>query len=177
MSDPSNYIMASREGLYVVNRTAWRRVADGYFFGVTVRGSEIYCFKTVAKIEANLNSYSGQIVRYERKGDGTLGGPEILVGGLHHNCHQVDFFDGKFYVVDTGHQRILVYDEDWRCVETHQLLPEAEHRGPKDVFPSTPLSAKSRAFQPKSQMLVLNSVITNALLFRRQYFLNTDLIY
>src|SRR5262249_10132962 len=112
MGDIPNYIMASRQGLYVVNRMSWRLVTEGYFFGVTTRGPEIYCFKTVTKKIGELNPSSGQIVRYTWHG-GTLIGPEILVEGLHHNCHQVDFFNGKFYVVDTRHQRILVYEEQW----------------------------------------------------------------
>jgi len=95
------------------------------FFGVTTLGPEIYCFKTVTKEIGELNPNSGQIVRY-RWHDKTLIGPDILVEGLHHNCHQVYFFKGKFYVVDTQHQRILVSQEQWRGCELHQILAEAE---------------------------------------------------
>lgn len=125
MADCPDYIVASREGLYIVNHQEWRRVADGYFFGITVRGSEIFCFKTTSRKPRDTKPNTGQIVRYRRMPDSTLAGPEILVDGLDYNCHQVDFFDGSFYVVDTRGQRLVEFDERWRVAAIHQILPPA----------------------------------------------------
>lgn len=124
-ADYADYIVASREGLYVVNRAGWRRVAEGYFFGVTVRGSHVYCFRTVSRAVAQAQPRSGQIVRYRCTPDGPFLGEEVLVDRLDHNCHQVDFFDGSFYVVDTRGQRLLEFDEDWQRAKIHQILPPA----------------------------------------------------
>jgi hypothetical protein len=120
-----DYIVASREGLYIVNHQEWRRVADGYFFGVTVRGSEVFCFKTTSRTPRETKPGTGQIVRYQRMPDSTFSEPAILVDGLDYNCHQVDFFDGSFYVVDTRGQRLLEFDEQWRVAAIHQILPPA----------------------------------------------------
>lgn len=129
-SDGPDYIVASREGLYLVNHVRWRRVADGCFFGVTVQGPDVYCFKTVSREAATLNPLSGQIVRYRSSAGGAFSGPEVLVQGLDHNCHQIDFFDGSFYVVDTRGQSLIEFDDSWRCANVHRLLPPAEEGGP-----------------------------------------------
>lgn len=128
MSAGHDYIMASREGLYIIHREACRRIADGYFFGVTVKGDEIYCFKTVSLEEAATATNSGCIVRYEYR-NGMLSRPEVVIAGLHHNCHQVDFFDGAFFVVDTGNNRILEFGSDWTLKKEHQILPPAPRKG------------------------------------------------
>jgi hypothetical protein len=124
--DGPDYIVASREGLYVVDHAGWRCVADGCFFGVTVLGPHVYCFKTVPREVAANEPRSGQIVRYRCLPTGAFWGPEVLVRGLDHNCHQIDFFDGSFYVVDTRGQCLIELDDDWRCVRIHQILPPAE---------------------------------------------------
>jgi hypothetical protein len=124
--------MASREGLYIVNRKQWRRVADGHFFGVTVKGSGIYCFKTVTCAEAKADVNSGTIVRYEHK-NGRLTEPETLVEGIDYNCHQIDFFDGAFFVVDTNNQCILEFDAQWRRSKTHQILPAAPRNSARNA--------------------------------------------
>jgi len=129
MSQGPDYIMASRQGLYVVNRAGWRRVGDGHFFGVTVKGSGIYCFKTVPNEEAEAEKNCGSIVRYEYRG-GELIGPDVLVSGLEHNCHQIDFFDGAFFVVDARNQRVLEFDAQWRAAKPHQILPPTNEPGP-----------------------------------------------
>lgn len=131
MNHGPDYVMASRQGLFIVNRAEWRRVAEGYFFGVTVKGRHVYCFKTVSNRDPEADANPGSIVRYEYR-DGALIGPESLVTGLNKNCHQVDFFDGAFYVVDTSNQRILEFDAQWRQIKIHQVLPPVTAGGPED---------------------------------------------
>jgi hypothetical protein len=79
--DSPEYVVASREGLYVVNHKHWRRVADGYFFGVTVLGAHVYCFKTVSRETAVGEPRAGEIVRYRCSPGGNFSGPEILARG------------------------------------------------------------------------------------------------
>ncbi|HEV2674713.1 MAG TPA: hypothetical protein VGV37_09235 [Aliidongia sp.] len=120
MSRPLRYIVASRSGLFLVNEARWKRVAEGQYFGVTVRGQEIYCFEAATDAEKRV----GRIVRY-RLADETLIEPLPLVEGLDNGCHQVDFFDGAFFVVDTYNQAILEFDEDWQLAARHRPLPPA----------------------------------------------------
>jgi len=131
MTGGSQYIVASRRGIFLVDHDGHRQIAPGYFFGVTIQAGDLYCFRTVASPEARDNPDSGSIVRYQYR-DGALGGPDILVEGLDYNCHQVDFFDGSFWVVDSGRQRVLEYDSGWRLVAEHRIGPEAARRGPDD---------------------------------------------
>lgn len=123
------YVVASREGLYFASRERHRRVADGQFFGVTIRGDDIYCFKTLPLDAARANPHGGSIVRY-RYAKGEISAPELLVSGLDHNCHQIDFISGMLRVVDTEHQRILDFDDRWRLSAEHPLLPPAPARTP-----------------------------------------------
>jgi len=117
---PMRYIVASRSGLFLVNEARWKRVSEGQYFGLTVRGEEIYCFEAAAAAGKGL----GRIVRY-RLADETLIEPRPLVEGLDNGCHQVDFFDGAFFVLDTYNQAVLEFDENWRLAARHHPLPPA----------------------------------------------------
>lgn len=132
MTEGHQYIVASRQGIFSVDHAGHHQLASGYFFGVTVRSNHLYCFRTVSSPEARDNPDSGCIVRYRHR-DGALEEAEILVRGLDYNCHQVDFFDGSFWVVDSGHQRILEFDPDWRQVAAHRIGRAAERRSPDDA--------------------------------------------
>jgi hypothetical protein len=119
-SEPPRYIVASRQGLYLASRQGIRKLVPGFFFGVTVLGPAVYAFRTVSQAAAQEDPNTGSIVRF-RFQDGELSEPEILVRGLDHNCHQVDFFDGLFWVVDCTHQRMLAFDKEWRVAATHAI--------------------------------------------------------
>jgi len=131
MTGAEEYIVASRRGIFLVDHTGQRQIAPGYFFGVTIQADYLYCFRTVSAPEARDSPDSGSIVRY-RYHAGTLGEPDIIVEGLDYNCHQVDFFDGSFWVVDSGHQRVLEYDAGWCLVAEHRIGGGAVRRGPDD---------------------------------------------
>ncbi len=140
-----DYIVGSRRGLYLVNHTRWVRIADGYFFGVTIHDSDIYCFKTVSAKEAVINVNPGRIVRY-RYLNGVWSGPETLVDGLDHNCHQMAFFSGYFYLVDTGNQRILAFDAQWNCARIHPIGPPVARHGPEDAHINSFLGCGDRIY-------------------------------
>lgn len=132
MTAPSSYVVASRQGIFLADHAGHRLLVPGYFFGVTIRDGALYCFRTVSSPEAEANPDSGCIVRYRFR-DGGLDAGEVLVEGLDYNGHQVDFFDGSFWLVDSGHQRILEYDAQWRRVAEHRIGPPVERRGPDDA--------------------------------------------
>lgn len=118
------HAIASRDGLFFANRERFALVAEGQFFGMTLRGDELYCFE--AGDQPWVPSRLGRIVRFRRSGD-SVGKREILVEGLDNGCHQIDFFAGSCFVVDTYNQLILEYDCDWRLAATHQPVPPARH--------------------------------------------------
>jgi hypothetical protein len=128
VSDGPEYVVASREGLYIVDHAKWRLAAEGRFFGVTVHKADIFCFKLIILEDDREQTRFGQIVRYRFIDSKRLGEPEILIDELDYNCHQVDFFDGSFFVVDTRGQRLLEFDENWRSAAIHQILPPAAEK-------------------------------------------------
>ena len=101
MDDTDKYLVASRQGIYIVNHSGYRLLREGYYFGITVQGTDIYCFQGVPLVAAAENPRRGSIVRYSY-GDGELSGGDVLVDGLDYNGHQVDFFDGSFWLVDSA---------------------------------------------------------------------------
>ena len=126
MTEPFRYIFASRSGLFLVDHDRWLKAAEGQFFGVTVMDGDIYAFR------AELGGWSpdkrnGCIVRYRRNGDGLIE-DAVLVRGLDNECHQVDFFDGAFFVVDTYGQAVLEFDSDWRLAAAHHPVPPAPYK-------------------------------------------------
>jgi hypothetical protein len=122
------YIVASRQGLYLVGRTQWRLLVEGCFFGLVTRGDAVFAFRHGSSSPSHDPS-SGRVVHYVWRG-GTLEEAGIVVDGLDHNVHQLDFFDEGYFLVDTFNQRVLEYDSAWRPVAGHQILPPAERDGP-----------------------------------------------
>lgn len=122
------YLVASRQGLYFVNRHGWRQCAEGLFFGIACVGDRVFAFRH-GRPDEGAAANSGCIVSFQWS-SGRLHEGEILVQGLDHNCHQLAFFDGCFFVVDTLNQRILEYDSNWRALAAHQILPPAPRDGP-----------------------------------------------
>jgi hypothetical protein len=125
----SSYLLASRQGLYLVDRQGWRLLREGRFFGIVCLGRQVFAFLDESADLEHRGENRGRIVRFEWDGD-SLGEATTIVDGLDHNCHQIDFFDDGFFVVDTFRQRILEYDSGWRPKIAHQILPEAPRNGP-----------------------------------------------
>jgi hypothetical protein len=123
-AEPFSHAIASRDGLFFVHRSGFSRVAEGLFFGLTVRDDALYCFE--AGDRPSVPSRLGRIVRFRRTATG-VGEREVLVSGLDNGCHQIDFFAGSCFVVDTYNQRILEYDRDWQLAETHFPVPPARY--------------------------------------------------
>jgi hypothetical protein len=99
------WIVASRQGLNVVDRTQWRLLVGGCFFGLVCRGDAVFAFRH-GSTSASRGPNSGPVVPYVW-GRGRVEEAGIVVDGLDHNVHQLDFFDEGYFLVDTFHQRIL----------------------------------------------------------------------
>ncbi|MEN2977625.1 hypothetical protein P7L78_00425 (plasmid) [Tistrella bauzanensis] len=131
MNDNHDYLVASRQGIYYVNHSEYRLLRDGYYFGITVSGADIYCFKSRPLVEAAENPRCGSIVRYRYR-DGELSDGEVMVEGLDYNGHQVDVFDGAFWLVDSGNQQILEFDANWNQT-AHRIGPPVARRSADDA--------------------------------------------
>ncbi|HYJ31160.1 MAG TPA: hypothetical protein VEW25_12570 [Allosphingosinicella sp.] len=124
----STYLVASRQGLYLATRSEWRLLAAGAFFGIACAKGDVFAFRHDPP-SGDEGPQSGRVVHYSWQ-DGELRERGIVAEGLDHNCHQLDFFDDSFFVVDTLNQRILEYDSGWTAAAEHQILPPAERDGP-----------------------------------------------
>ncbi|HEY0412579.1 MAG TPA: hypothetical protein VGD66_05515 [Allosphingosinicella sp.] len=122
------YLVASRQGLYAVGRERWRLLVEGCFFGIACTGDAVFAFRHGSD-SLGCDPNSGCVVHYVWRA-GQLVEAGIVVDGLDHNVHQLDFFDGAFFVVDTLNQRVLEYDIGWSLVAAHRILPPAERDGP-----------------------------------------------
>jgi hypothetical protein len=122
------YLVASRQGLYAVGREQWRLLVEGCFFGIVCEGEAVFAFRHGSDTPVS-DPNSGCVVRYLWRA-GQLAEAGIVVDGLDHNVHQLDFFDDAFFLVDTVNQRVLEYDICWSLSAAHQILPPAQRDGP-----------------------------------------------
>jgi hypothetical protein len=122
------YLVASRQGIYLADRAGWRQLAEGRFFGIVCVGDEVFAFRHGASARP-VRPLSGRVVRYAWTG-GELRELGVVATGLDYSCHQLDFFDGAFFLVDTANQSVLEYRPDWMQVAAHAILPPADPDGP-----------------------------------------------
>jgi hypothetical protein len=118
------HLVASRDGLFLVNRKNFCLVAPGLYFGLAVYDNYVVVFEAGDRpwVENKL----GRIVRFTLK-DGAPVEPQVVVEGLDNGCHQIDAFDNAFFVVDTYNQQVLEFDADWTLVKAHQPIPPARY--------------------------------------------------
>jgi hypothetical protein len=124
--DSNLYLVASRQGIFKTHHSEWKVVAKGAFFGIVLRGGDVYAFRHREEPQDDL---SGEIVRWRWCND-RLVDEEIIISGLDRRCHQLDFFDGSFFLVDTADQSVREYDGAWKQLAVHQILPPADCYGP-----------------------------------------------
>ena len=92
-----SHLVATRKGVFAVNRHEWSLLLKGYFFGIVLRGSEIFAF------EACDQPYSitrqGRLIRITVSGGGDVVDTAVLARGLDNGCHQIDFVQGRLHRV------------------------------------------------------------------------------
>ena len=116
----ATHLVATRKGLFAVNETTWRVVARGFFFGITLRGPDIYAFEACDQPHSSLRH--GRIVRLTRQGD-EITAAHVVATGLDNGCHQIDFLEDRLHVIDTYNQVVLRFTEDMSSYVTLTPLP------------------------------------------------------
>jgi hypothetical protein len=114
------YIVASRQGLYAANEQDCRLLVHGFFFGITLRGEDIFVFETCDLPRGPTRQ--GRLIRLTVR-DQTIIAASVLFKGIDNGCHQIDFVDGRLVVIDTYFQQVLRFAEDLRSYETLHPLP------------------------------------------------------
>lgn len=116
------WLVATHRGLFAVSLTEVALVAHGWFFGLCLDGDRLFLFENCGERLRDANR--GRIVRFTWR-EGRLDDPEILVTGLHGNCHQLRMIDGLLCLVDTANQRILRFHPDGRPLDVKAPFPPA----------------------------------------------------
>ena len=119
-SEHFSHVVASRDGLFLASRHGFAKVAEGLFFGVTVRGPDIFAFE--AGDSPWVQPGTGRIVRFAREDTG-LGERETVATGLDNGCHQIAFVEDRLLVVDTYNQRLIAFDPGWQPTFHHPIAP------------------------------------------------------
>jgi hypothetical protein len=114
-------LIASRQGLFAVNRHSFRLVCHGIFFGLTLKDGHLFAFEACDRPRDP--SSMGRIVRFDVV-DQHICNPLILCDGLDNGCHQLAFVDQQLVLVDTYTQVLRLFDAAGRLIETIQPVPE-----------------------------------------------------
>lgn len=125
-----DHLVATRHGLFVVNPRAYRLIAHGVFYGITIVDDAIYVFE--AGDRPRSPTRRGRIVRLRRAGD-TIVAADVIATDLDNGCHQIDVVRGALHVVDTYNQQIVVLDLDGggrRIVRPLQDQGQGDRSGP-----------------------------------------------
>ena len=109
LPDNLGFVVATSRGLFVCRGSTVRQSSAGRYFGVTIRGTRLYAFEQVGM--------HGQIVSFEFADFSARN--TVHIWGFNRWVHQIDFIDDEFAVIDTLHNRILVYRDIESSVQAH----------------------------------------------------------
>lgn len=113
-------LIASRQGLFAVNRQGARRVAYGFFFGLREHGGALFVFESCG-VPAT-RSYKGRLLRLTLDA-GVITDAKVIAKGLDNQCHQLAVIDTHLCVVDTANQAILRFTLDGTPVDVRRPFP------------------------------------------------------
>lgn len=119
------YVVSSRQGLFVAGRKRYRKIMDGQFFGLTVRGSRLYAFQAHGPQGSRIPR--GRLLRLDIEGEQIVGA-RVVAKGLDNGCHQMDFVGDRLVLVDTYRQKVKVFGEDFSQAQVLEPLGPAEMR-------------------------------------------------
>lgn len=117
-----DWLVATHRDLFAVSEQGHKLIMHGWFFGIHRHGDAIYLFQNCALRDRS--ALLGRVIRFQLV-DRTLRNPQILVTGLHANCHQIAIIDGLLCVVDTANQAILRFTLDGTPVDVKTPFPVA----------------------------------------------------
>jgi hypothetical protein len=106
------HLMASRQGIFAVNRTSYKQLIRGRFFGLTIKDGDAYCFQACGKFPdlhappARANQPKGRVlrIRIERN---RITDVTVIVRGLDDGCHQIEFVGDDLFIVDCCNGALL----------------------------------------------------------------------
>jgi hypothetical protein len=130
------HIVASREGLFVVNSKSYQRVLRGRFFGTTIKDGAIYCFQSCGKEEAD----KGRLLKISMS-SGKISSIDVIAKGLDDGCHQIDFVGEDLLVVDCYNGRILQIKPGVPGHKAHYPLGELSRSVARDEYHMNSLAA------------------------------------
>jgi sugar lactone lactonase YvrE len=125
-----SHIVTSREGLFVVTPTSYKRVMRGAYFGLTVKDGVVYCFQSCGPKRGGKN---GRILRIPIE-SGRLGRVRVIATGLDDGCHQIDFVGDDLLIVDCYNGRILRMDPATGRYEAFHPLGELTRQVARDEY-------------------------------------------
>lgn len=117
-----DWLVASNNGLFAVAAGKAVLAMHGWFFGIRRYGHSIYLFENCGLRDTSVDL--GRIVQVDLVA-GQLVAPQVLVKGLHNNCHQLAVIDGLLCILDTANQAILRYRLDGTPVDAKYPFPVA----------------------------------------------------
>jgi hypothetical protein len=117
-----DWLVATPRGVFAVASDRVNLVIHGWFFGICRAGSGLFLFENCG--HRNAGSNMGRIIHVDLDED-RLGAAQVLVTGLHNNCHQVAMIDDLLCVVDTANQAIRRYTLTGAPVDVRQPFPIA----------------------------------------------------
>ena len=115
-----SHLVSTRRGLFAVNEHSHLLLAQGFFFGVTLRDGSIYAFEACDLPRGPTRQ--GRLVKLTREGD-FLTEARVIAKALDNGCHQVDFVEDRLLVVDTYNQQIVRFAADFSEREVLAPLP------------------------------------------------------
>lgn len=117
------HLVASRQGLFVIDRRRVTRIAYGLFYGITIEAPFVYAFECCDLPRSY--TQRGRIVRLTIENE-RITASSVLANELDNGCHQIDLIDGHLCVLDTYNQRVLRMAVDGTHAEFLHPLPAAD---------------------------------------------------
>jgi hypothetical protein len=117
-----SHVVASRQGLFLVNETRYEPLAEGAYFGLSLSRGALYAFERGTSGDDQRER--GRVLRLQLSNDRcSVVDVTQAIGDLDIGCHQIDFIGNRLHVVDTHRQQLLVCDPVFLHCECLSPLP------------------------------------------------------
>ncbi|MGQ0633583.1 MAG: hypothetical protein ACT4QC_03145 [Planctomycetaceae bacterium] len=99
----AHLLLTTKTGVVEYQGRRLRRLLTGNFYGLTRHDGRWYAFHRASEFVGQIISF---VLPNQKAG---ICDVRREVGALHPEIHQIDFCDGRLYVADPGHNRLLCY--------------------------------------------------------------------
>lgn len=121
--DGFSHLVATRNGLFVANRSEIKLICHGLFFGL-VAGPDCLLVFECCDLPSSPTRL-GRILKFTRT-ETEITGVSFLAEGLENGCHQMDIVDGRLVLLDTYQQRILAFPLTGGAPQAIRPVPAAQ---------------------------------------------------